>query len=139
MADADVVRIAPGVELPVSELSWRFSASGGPGGQHVNTSNTRAEVIWDVSASPSISEPVRERLIGRLGPVVRVTASDRRSQARNRALAVDRLVERVRDALHEQPRRRPTRPTLASKRRRLDAKHRQGERKQQRRGDWDDG
>jgi ribosome-associated protein len=139
VASVDAIRIAPGVEVPAAELSWRFSASGGPGGQHVNTSNTRAEVIWDIATSPSVSEPVRERLVQRLGPVLSVTASDRRSQIRNRELAVDRLVERVRDALHEPATRRPTRPTLASKRRRLEAKRRQGDRKQQRRGTWDDG
>jgi ribosome-associated protein len=138
VASVDTIRIAPGVEVPATELSWRFSASGGAGGQHVNTSNTRAEVIWDIAASPSITESVRERLIGRLGPVLSVTASDRRSQLRNRELAVDRLVERARDALHEPATRRPTRPTLASKRRRLETKRRQGERKQQRRGGWDD-
>jgi ribosome-associated protein len=139
VAPVDAIRIAPGVEVPVAELSWRFSASGGAGGQHVNTSNTRAEVIWDIAASPSITETVRERLVGRLGPVVSVTASDRRSQIRNRELAVARLVERVRQALHEPAARRATRPTLASKRRRLEAKRRQGERKQQRRGTWEDG
>jgi ribosome-associated protein len=138
VAPVEAIRIAPGLEVPAAELSWRFSASGGPGGQHVNTSNTRAEVIWDIAASPSVSESVREQLVRRLGPVLSVTASDRRSQIRNRELAVDRLVERVRDALHEPAARRPTRPTLASKRRRLEAKRRQGDRKQQRRGTWDD-
>jgi ribosome-associated protein len=135
----DVIRISPGVEVPVAELTWRFSTAGGPGGQHVNTSNTRAEVIWDVAASGAITEAVRDRLVQRLGPVVAVSASDRRSQLRNRELAVARLVERVRDALHDPPARRATRPTLASKRRRLDAKRRQGDRKQQRRGGWDSG
>lgn len=132
----EVVRVAPGVEIPLAELTWRFSTAGGPGGQHVNTSNTRAEVVWDVAASTALAAEVQARLVRRLGPVVAVAASDRRSQIRNRELAVARLVDRVRDALHEPTPRRPTRPTLASKRRRLDAKRRQGERKQQRRGGW---
>jgi ribosome-associated protein len=139
MVGPDGIRVAPGVEIPAGELTWRFSASGGPGGQHVNTTNSRAEVIFDIAGSPSLRPEVRDRLVTRLGPVVSVVASDRRSQLRNRELAVARLVERLRDALVEPTRRRPTRPTLASKRRRLEAKRRQGERKQQRRAGWDEG
>jgi ribosome-associated protein len=139
MADPERVRVAPGIEFPISELTWRFSASGGPGGQHVNTTNSRAEVIFDLAASPSLSPDVRDRLVGRLGPVVRVVASDRRSQLRNRELAIQRLVDRLREGLVEPTRRRPTRPTLASKRRRLETKRRLGERKRQRRSGFDDG
>jgi ribosome-associated protein len=139
MADPERVRVAPGIEFPISELTWRFSASGGPGGQHVNTTNSRAEVIFDLAASPSLSPDVRDRLVGRLGPVVRVVASDRRSQLRNRELAIRRLVDRLREGLVEPTRRRPTRPTLASKRRRLETKRRLGERKRQRRSGFDDG
>ncbi len=138
-ADSSSLRVTASVVIPVAELTWRFSASGGPGGQHVNTANTRSEVTWDVAGSPSIDEAVRARLVSRVGPSVSVVASDRRSQARNRALAVERLVRRIRDGLHVDPPRRPTRPTLASKRRRLDAKRRQGDRKRQRRAGWDDG
>jgi ribosome-associated protein len=139
MAGPESIRVAPGVEIPAAELTWRFSTAGGPGGQHVNTSNTRAEVVFDLAASPSLRDDVRERLVARLGPVVSVVASDRRSQLRNRELAVERLVQRLRDGLVEPVRRRPTRPTLASKRRRLEAKRRQGDRKQQRRAGWDEG
>jgi ribosome-associated protein len=138
VAGPESIRVAPGVEIPAAELTWRFSTSGGPGGQHVNTSNTRAEVILDLASSPSIRPDIRARLVARLGPVVSVVASDRRSQLRNRELAIERLVDRLRDGLVEPTRRRPTRPTLASKRRRLDAKRRQGERKQQRRSGWDE-
>jgi ribosome-associated protein len=138
VAGPESIRVAPGIEIPAAELSWRFSTSGGPGGQHVNTSNTRAEVILDLASSPSIRPDIRARLVARLGPVVSVVASDRRSQLRNRELAIERLVDRLRDGLVEPTRRRPTRPTLASKRRRLDAKRRQGERKQQRRSGWDE-
>jgi ribosome-associated protein len=134
VAEPDGLRVAPGVVVPASELLWRFSTAGGPGGQHVNTSNTRAEVIFDVAHSPSLPEAVRDRLTARLGPVVTVAASDRRSQVRNRDLALARLEVRLRDALHEDRPRRPTRPTAASARRRLDAKRRRAETKRQRRG-----
>ena len=130
------LRIAPGVEVPAAELGWRFSASGGPGGQHVNTANTRAEVRFDVAGSPSLPPDVRESLLAQLGPTVTVVASDTRSQARNRELAADRLVERLREALVPVRERRPTRPTAASRRRRLDAKRRRSERKQGRRDGW---
>jgi ribosome-associated protein len=132
--------VAPGVRIPLPELTWRFSASGGPGGQHVNTSNTRTEVRFDAAASPSLPSWARDRIVDRLGPVVTVTASDERSQARNRALALDRLAGRLARALEVVPPRKRTRPTAASRRRRLEAKRRQGERKRERRfrGDPDD-
>jgi ribosome-associated protein len=139
MADPETIRVAPGVEVPAAELTWRFSTSGGAGGQHVNTSHTRAEVLFDIASSPSLRPDIRDRLVARLGPVVTAVASDRRSQLRNRELAVGRLVDRLREGLAEPTRRRPTRPTLASKRRRLEAKRRQGERKRQRRPTQDDG
>ncbi|HLI01087.1 MAG TPA: alternative ribosome rescue aminoacyl-tRNA hydrolase ArfB [Acidimicrobiales bacterium] len=135
---AEVHHLGPGVDVPASELAWRFSAAGGPGGQHVNTSNTRVELLWDVAASPGLPDDVRRRLVSRLGPTVRVVASDRRSQAQNRQLALERLAERVAAGLHQPATRRPTRPTLSSQRRRLDAKRRQGDRKRERRGRWDD-
>ncbi len=125
--------IAPGVRIPWSELTWRFSASGGPGGQHVNTSNTRAEVRFDAASSPSLPDWARERILARLGSVVVVAASDERSQARNRALAVERLTARLSRALEVAPTRKGTRPTRASQRRRLESKRRQGARKRDRR------
>lgn len=139
MADEEPMVVGTGVVIPQSELTWRFSASGGPGGQHVNTSNTRAEVRFDIAGSPTLSPAVRARLLDRLGDSVAVTASDRRSQLRNRELAVERLAARLRAALRVDAPRRPTRPTMGSKRRRLDAKRRQGQRKQGRRvrGDED--
>ncbi|MDQ6782399.1 MAG: aminoacyl-tRNA hydrolase [Actinomycetota bacterium] len=138
MADDDPLVIRPGLAIPNSELTWRFSTSGGPGGQHVNTSNTRAEVRFDIAGSPSLSPAVRQRLIDRLGDTVAVAASDRRSQARNRDLALERLAARLSSALRVETPRRPTRPTLGAKRRRLDAKRRQGVRKQERRARGDD-
>jgi len=115
--------------IPLEELEWRFSASGGPGGQHANTSNTRAEVVFDVANSPSLGPRQRARLLERLGPVVRVAADDERSQLRNRQLALDRLAARLRDALKVERPRVATRPSLGAKKRRLESKRRTGERK----------
>ncbi len=119
--------------IPLEELEWRFSASGGPGGQHANTANTRAEVRFDVAASPSLGPRQRARLLERLGPVVRVVASDERSQARNRDLALQRLGARLAAALRTEPPRVPTRPRpsasldrLADKRRRAETKRLRG-------------
>jgi ribosome-associated protein len=125
--------VAPGVWIPLHELTWRFSTSSGPGGQHVNTSNTRAEVRFDVAASPSLPTWARDRLMVRLGPVVAVAAGDDRSQARNRAAAIERLQHRLARALATAPDRTPTRPTRASQRRRLEAKRNRGARKRERR------
>ena len=134
----DLLEVGHGISVPLHELSWRFSASGGPGGQHVNTANTRAEVRFDIARSPSLPEWARGRLLARLGPTVAVTASDRRSQLRNRELALERLAERLGTALHRDPPRRATRPTKASQRRRVEAKRRNGDRKRDRRGGRDD-
>ena len=134
MADErPTLRVTAGLRIPESELRWRFSRSGGPGGQHANTADTRAEVRFDVVGSPSLGPRQRARLLERLGPEVRVVASDERSQARNRALAQERLVARLADALRVDPTRRPTRPTKASVQRRLDEKRRRSARKADRR------
>jgi ribosome-associated protein len=127
------VAVAPGVRIPLHELAWRFSTSGGPGGQHANTSNTRTEVRFDAQSSPSLPEWARERIVARLGPVVSASASDERSQTRNRSLATARLVARLASALEVQEPRKRTRPTAASRRRRLEAKRRQSARKRDRR------
>lgn len=127
------LRVSSTLVVPHAELTWRFSRSGGPGGQHANTSDTRAEVIFDVAGSPSLGPRQRARLLERLGPEVRVTASDERSQARNRELALRRLAERLAEALRVEAPRRPTKPSRASQRRRLDAKRRQSARKAERR------
>jgi ribosome-associated protein len=112
--------------IPVDELEWRFTGSGGPGGQHANTSNTRAELRFDVAGSPSLGPRQRARLLDRLGPTVRVVASDERSQSRNRALALERFRQRLADALHIDAPRHATRPTRAAKQRRLDEKRQRG-------------
>jgi ribosome-associated protein len=127
------LRVNGGLRIPESELRWRFSRSGGPGGQHANTSDTRAEVRFDIAGSPSLGPRQRARLLERFGPEVRVVASDERSQARNRALAQRRLAERLADGLRVDPDRRATRPTKASVTRRLEAKRRQSARKADRR------
>ena len=131
--DDGQLRVTDSLTIPLEELDWRFSSSGGPGGQHANTSNTRVEVRFDVAASPSLNEQQRQRLLERLGPTVRVVASDERSQARNRDLALRRLAERLAVALRVETPRRATRPSLAARRRRLDDKRKRALRKQDRR------
>jgi ribosome-associated protein len=127
------LRVSGSCAIPLAELTWRFSRSGGPGGQHANTSDTRAEVRFDVASSPSLGPRQRARLLERLGPEVRVVASDERSQARNRALALERLADRLAGALRIEAPRRPTRPTKGSVERRLEGKRRQADRKAARR------
>jgi ribosome-associated protein len=114
------------------DLEWRFSGSGGPGGQHANTANTRVELRLDLVGATSLGPRQRARLVERLGPVVRVVASDERSQARNRAVALERMAGRLREALRVQPPRHPTRPTSGSKERRLADKRRRSEQKRAR-------
>jgi ribosome-associated protein len=123
--------------IPERELDVRTGPSGGPGGQHANRAHTRVEVRFDVDASTALGPRQRARLLERLGPVVRVTADDERSQARNRALARERLAARLAGALRIERARRLTSPSAGAVERRLEAKRRQGERKRARR--WRDG
>jgi ribosome-associated protein len=122
-----MLRVTSSCQIALDELVWRFSGSGGPGGQHANTSNTRAEVVFDVEASDSLGPRQRERLLEKLGAQVRVVASDTRSQTKNRDLALDRLRSKLADALKVDPPRRATKPSKSAKERRLSAKHRRGE------------
>jgi ribosome-associated protein len=131
--EGDLLRVSRSCSIPLSELRWRFSRSGGPGGQHANTSDTRAEVIFDVSSSASLGPRQRARLLEKLGPEVRAVAADERSQARNRELAMQRLAARIAGALHVETPRRATRPTRSSVERRLAEKKRQSARKRDRR------
>lgn len=126
---ADELRVSGSLHIPLTELEWRYSRSSGPGGQHANTADTRAEVRFDVAGSPSLGPRQRARLLERLGPLVRVVASDERSQARNRQLALERLAARLAEALRVEAPRRPTGPTRGAKERRLRAKRQHGERK----------
>jgi ribosome-associated protein len=128
------LRVTPTCVVRMDELDWRFSASGGPGGQHVNTANTRAEVRFDIASSPSLGPRQRARLVERLGPEVRVVASDERSQLRNRELALERLRSRLADALKVEAPRRATKPTKAAKERRLEQKRHRSETKRRRQG-----
>ena len=122
-----VLKVGRSVSIPLDELSWRFTRSGGPGGQHANTSDTRAEVRFDIAGSPSLGEAQRERLLARLGPEVRAAASDERSQTRNRALALERLRDRLAENLRVDPPRRPTKPSKGARTRRMEAKTQRGE------------
>jgi ribosome-associated protein len=116
-----------------AEVAFRFSRSSGPGGQHAQKSSTRVEALFDVEASEALTAAERRRVLERLGPVVRAVAQDERSQLRNRELATDRIVEQLRDATRVRRPRTRTKPTAASKERRLDAKHRQAKTKRLRR------
>lgn len=119
--------------LPVEEIQLRFSRSSGPGGQHAQRSETRVEAILDVEASSALTEAQKRRVIARAGPTLRSVAQDERSQWRNRELAVERLVEALRAALKIERKRHPTKPTAASRRRRLEQKKRRSETKRLRR------
>ena len=131
--------VRPGLVIPRHELHFRASRAGGPGGQHVNTSSTRVEVVWNVRRSTVLSADERERVITKLASRidadgnVRVVGSEFRSQARNREAAVDRLGETVRKALHIPKARKKTRPTKSSVEKRLQQKKQVSARKADRR------
>ena len=134
MADEEGgLRVSGSLRIPDRELRWRFTRSGGPGGQHANTADTRAEVSFDVLASEVLGPRQRARLLERLGPVVRAVAADERSQQRNRALARARLAARLADGLRVDAPRRPSRPSKGAVTRRLDAKRRHSAKKADRR------
>jgi ribosome-associated protein len=121
------LRVSPSCRIALSEVVVRASRSGGPGGQHANTSDTAVEVSFDVEASRSLGPRQRARLLARTGPVIRARAADTRSQARNRELALERLAARIAGALRTTRPRRATRPPPAARHRRLDAKRRRGD------------
>jgi ribosome-associated protein len=129
----DVLRVIPGCEIDLDELEWKFTASGGPGGQHANRSNTRVELTFDVAGSPSLTDEQRARLLSKLGETVRVVADDERSQTRNRTVALDRLRSRLAEALHVPRPRRATKKSRSAQERRLQDKREQSERKAGRR------
>ena len=130
--DLDAIRTPSGIVVPPNALTWRFTRSSAPGGQHVNTSSTRVELRCDLSLVDT-SDAIRELLMQRLGEVVRVTSSEERSQRRNRERAVTRLCAMLDGATIVEVPRRPTRPTRGSVQRRLADKDHHSRRKSERR------
>jgi len=129
----DAIRITRSVSLPLSEIELRYSRSSGPGGQHAQKTETRAEAVFDVEASGALSDTQKRRVIGRVGPVVRAVAQDERSRLRNRDLALERLAGQLREALRVRRPRVPTKPSAQARERRLEEKKRRGTVKRQRR------
>jgi ribosome-associated protein len=132
------IRVNSRVAVPLTEVAVRTSRSSGPGGQHAQKTETRVEVVFDVLASEVLTDTQKERIVGRVGPVLRAVAQDERSQARNRELALERLAAQLREALRVQRARRPTKPTGAAVERRLEEKRRRSRTKRLR-GDVSDG
>jgi ribosome-associated protein len=139
MPETAILEISPTLGLPLAELDYRASRSGGPGGQHVNTSSTRIEVWWDIAASPALTEAQRQRLLSRLASRLdgsgrlRLVSSGSRSQLRNREEVTERLREIVAGALVVQKTRKRTRPSRAAKAARLESKRRRSATKRDRR------
>jgi ribosome-associated protein len=133
MPESDAIRVTRSVAIPRSEIELRFSRSSGPGGQHAQKSDTRVDARFDVLASTALTDGQKRRVVARAGPVLRAVAQDERSQWRNRELAVERLVESLREALRVERRRVATKPSAKARERRLEAKRRRSELKRQRR------
>jgi ribosome-associated protein len=132
-SSANRIQVTRGVSIGRSEVRFRTSRSSGPGGQHAQKSETRVEALFDVEASPSLTDAQKRRVVGRAGPVIRAVAEDERSQLRNRELALDRVVAALREALYVRRKRKATSPSrhaveerLAEKRRRSETKRRRG-------------
>jgi ribosome-associated protein len=140
---ADDVRVSDRLTIPAAELAWRFSRSSGPGGQGVNTTDSRVELSWNLLASGLLSPALKARAVERLGSrlvdgVITITASEHRSQLRNREAAEARLAMRVGEAIAPPPRqRRPTKPSRGSVERRIGEKKRRAQIKRNRRSDED--
>jgi ribosome-associated protein len=130
---AELLEINRDVSIPLDEIVLQASRSSGPGGQHANKTESRIEASFDVAASATLDDAQKARVTARCGPVVRAIAQDARSQTRNRALALERLATRLARALEVPRARRATKPTKASRARRLDAKRRSAQRKRERR------
>jgi ribosome-associated protein len=132
------LRINGGTRIPLSDVVIRASRSSGPGGQHANMTSSRIEVSFDVRASSALSPGQQALVLERVGPVVRAVSQDARSQARNRQLALERLGDRIREAIHVDAKRRPTGPSRNAKRKRVESKVKRGQVKKDRRSpkDW---
>jgi ribosome-associated protein len=133
MADSESIRVTRSVVVPRSEIELRTSRSSGPGGQHAQKSETRVEAVFDVDASSALSDAQKRRVVAKAGPVLRAIAQDERSQLRNKELAIERVIESLREALRVPRRRVPTKPSAASRARRLDQKKRRSQVKRLRR------
>jgi ribosome-associated protein len=131
--ERESIRVTRSVSIPLSEIDLRFSRSSGPGGQHAQKSETRVEALFDVEASSALTDRQKHRVVRKAGPVLRAIAQDERSQARNRELAVERIADALREALHVERRRVATRPSKAAVERRLQQKRRRAETKRLRR------
>jgi len=131
--DSRSIRVTRSVVLPLSEIELRTSRSRGPGGQHAQKTETRVEAVFDVERSSALTDVQKRRVVARAGPVLRAIAQDERSQARNRELAVERLVAQLREALRVPRKRRPTKPSQQAVERRLERKKRRSETKRLRR------
>jgi len=131
--ERESIRVTRSVVLPLSDVDFRFSRSSGPGGQHANTSETRVEAIFDVAESTALSAAQKQRVLVKVGPVIRAVAQDERSQLRNRERAFERVADQLRDALRVERRRVATKPTQAAREKRLESKRRRGEVKRLRR------
>ena len=138
MPELEPIRVTRSVTLPVSEIEIRVSRSSGPGGQHAQKSSTRVEAVLDVEASSALSERQKRRVVARAGPVLRAVAQDERSQLRNRELAVERLVDKLRAALAVPRRRVATGPSRKARERRLEEKRRRATTKRLRRPPGED-
>jgi ribosome-associated protein len=137
MTESESIRVTRSVVVPRSEIELRTSRSSGPGGQHAQKSETRVEALFDVEASSALSEAQKHRVIAKAGPVLRAIAQDERSQLRNKELATARVIESLREALRVPRRRVPTKPSAASRERRLEQKKRRSQVKQLRRSAHD--
>ena len=133
MSQPESIRVTRSVVLPLSEIELRVSRSSGPGGQHAQKSSTRVEAVFDVEASTALTETQKRRVVARAGPVLRAVAQDERSQLRNRELAIERLVEKLRAALAVPRRRVATKRPAAANERRLEGKRRRARTKALRR------
>ena len=127
--DRESIRVTRSVSIPLSEIELRFSRSSGPGGQHAQKSETRVEALFDVEGSASLTERQKQRVLRKTGPVLRAIAQDERSQTRNRELAIGRVADALREALHVERPRRPTKPGRAAIERRLEQKRRRSQTK----------
>ena len=130
---SESIRVTRSVLLPLAEVELQYSRSSGPGGQHAQKSETRAVAVFDVEASSALTERQKQRVIGRVGPVLRAVAQDERSRTRNTELALERLVGQLREALHVERKRVATKPSAAARKRRLEGKRRRGDVKRLRR------